>query len=80
MAQKKHAQAIEVPYTSLQPATLRAVIEEFVTRHTTDYGERERSLDERCDPTARAGRGQRRVRWRNGQGEHRRGTMRCHSA
>jgi uncharacterized protein YheU (UPF0270 family) len=38
---------IKVPYTSLQPATLRAVIEEFVTRDTTDYGMRERTLEEK---------------------------------
>jgi uncharacterized protein len=39
--------AIEVPHTSLRPATLRAVIEEFVTRDTTDYGMRERTLEEK---------------------------------
>jgi uncharacterized protein len=38
---------IEVPHTQLQPATLRAVIEEFVTRDTTDYGERECTLEEK---------------------------------
>jgi len=38
---------VEVPYTTLQPATLRAVVEEFVTRDTTDYGVRERTLEER---------------------------------
>lgn len=42
-----NAPVIEVPYTALQPATLRAVVEEFVTRDTTDYGERERSLEEK---------------------------------
>ena len=36
-----------VPYTALQPATLRAVVEEFVTRDTTDYGVRERTLEEK---------------------------------
>jgi len=40
-----NADAIEVPYTSLQPDTLRAVVEEFITRNGTDYGERERTLD-----------------------------------
>jgi uncharacterized protein YheU (UPF0270 family) len=39
--------AVEVPHTALQPATLRALVEEFVTRDTTDYGERERTLDEK---------------------------------
>jgi uncharacterized protein YheU (UPF0270 family) len=38
---------IEVPCISLQPATLRAVVEEFVTRATTDYDERERTLEEK---------------------------------
>lgn len=47
MNEDEHAEAIEVPYTSLQPATLRALIEEFVTRDTTDYGERERTLEEK---------------------------------
>jgi uncharacterized protein YheU (UPF0270 family) len=53
MTEQEHAQAVEVPYTSLQPTTLRAVIEEFVTRDTTDYGERERSLDEKVDDVMR---------------------------
>jgi uncharacterized protein YheU (UPF0270 family) len=37
--------AIAIPYDSLQPDTLRAVVEEFITRNGTDYGERERTLD-----------------------------------
>ena len=41
------ADAIESPFDSLQPETLRAVIEEFITRHGTDYGEHERTLDEK---------------------------------
>jgi uncharacterized protein YheU (UPF0270 family) len=49
MPEKENAQASVVPYTSLQPATLRAVIDEFVTRDTTDYGDRERSLDEKVE-------------------------------
>jgi len=36
---------VEIPHDSLQPDTLRAVIEEFITRAGTDYGERERSLE-----------------------------------
>jgi uncharacterized protein len=47
MNEHDRAAAIEVPYTSLQPSTLRAVIEEFVTRDTTDYGERERTLEQK---------------------------------
>lgn len=32
---------VEVPHTELAPATLRAVIESFVLREGTDYGERD---------------------------------------
>jgi uncharacterized protein YheU (UPF0270 family) len=38
---------ILVDYMSLQPATLRSLIEDFVTRGGTDYGETEISLDQR---------------------------------
>jgi uncharacterized protein len=38
---------MEVPHASLQADTLRAVVEEFVTRAGTDYGERERTLEEK---------------------------------
>ncbi len=33
--------AIKVPYDQLSPEALHGVIEEFVTRDGTDYGERE---------------------------------------
>jgi uncharacterized protein len=36
---------MKVPYEQLQPETLRALIEEFVTRSGTDYGTREASLE-----------------------------------
>jgi uncharacterized protein YheU (UPF0270 family) len=32
---------MDIPYQELQPETLRALIEEFITREGTDYGERE---------------------------------------
>jgi uncharacterized protein YheU (UPF0270 family) len=32
---------VEVPHTELPPATLQAVIESFVLREGTDYGERD---------------------------------------
>ena len=32
---------VEIPHTELAPATLRAVIESFVLREGTDYGERD---------------------------------------
>lgn len=38
---------VEVPWTSLRPEALRGLVEEFVTRDGTDYGVRERSLEER---------------------------------
>lgn len=36
-----------VPYTELSPDILRAVIESFVLREGTDYGEREISLEQK---------------------------------
>ena len=44
---RNNTEAVEVPYTSLLADTLRAVIEEFITRAGTDYGERERTLEEK---------------------------------
>ena len=38
---------VNVPHTALAPDVLRAVIESFVLREGTDYGERELSLDEK---------------------------------
>ncbi len=38
---------VEVPWTELPAATLRAVAEEFCTRDGTDYAAVEMSLDER---------------------------------
>jgi uncharacterized protein YheU (UPF0270 family) len=44
---------MEVPYASLQTDTLRRVVEEFVTRAGTDYGERERTLEEKIADVVR---------------------------
>ncbi len=38
---------IEVPHTALAEDLLRALIESFVLREGTDYGERELSLDDK---------------------------------
>lgn len=38
---------VEVPWRSLSGEALRGLVEEFVTRDGTDYGVRERTLDER---------------------------------
>jgi uncharacterized protein len=39
--------SVTVPHTALAPDILRAVIESFVRREGTDYGERELTLDEK---------------------------------
>ena len=41
--------ATEVPLEALEPGTLRRLAEEFVTRDGTDYGLRERSLEEKVE-------------------------------
>jgi len=41
------AEAIVVPYGELSPEALRGVIEAFVLREGTDYGEREFSLEQK---------------------------------
>ena len=38
---------VKVPHGALKPATLEALVEEFVTREGTDYGEREHTLEEK---------------------------------
>ena len=38
---------VMVPHTELEPDVLRAVIESFVLREGTDYGEYEYSLDQK---------------------------------
>ena len=38
---------MEIPYTALPAETLTAVIEDFITREGTDYGDREYTLEEK---------------------------------
>jgi hypothetical protein len=38
---------MDIPWQNLEPDTLRALIEEFVTRSGTDYGDKEISLETR---------------------------------
>ena len=38
---------MEIPHTALAPATLRNLVEEFVTREGTDYGSQVFSLDDK---------------------------------
>jgi uncharacterized protein len=44
---QQNADRIEVAYTDLSPEALRGVLESFVLREGTDYGEREYSLQEK---------------------------------
>ncbi len=37
---------MRIPHTKLSPATLRAVVQEFVTRDGTDYSSVERRIEE----------------------------------
>ena len=45
--EKSAGQPVEVPHTELAPDVLRAVIESFVLREGTDYGESELTLDQK---------------------------------
>ena len=38
---------MQIPYQQLSDAALRGIIEEFITREGTDYGEREYSLEDK---------------------------------
>ena len=44
---------IEVPLDALSAAALRGLVEEFVNREGTDYGLRERTLDEKVGDVMR---------------------------
>ena len=55
-------ESVEVPHDGLAPETLRNLIEEFVTRDGTDYGDVERSLDSKvAEVRAQLERGEARV-------------------
>ncbi len=41
------AQFVEVPLQRLQPDILQALLEEYASRDGTDYGEQERTLEEK---------------------------------
>ncbi len=51
--EESSSEPIVVPYASLAPETLRAVAEEFVTREGTDYGAREKSLEQKIEDVLR---------------------------
>jgi uncharacterized protein YheU (UPF0270 family) len=44
---------IEIPASELPPETLRAIIESFIMREGTDYGDAEYSLDNKVDQVRR---------------------------
>ena len=48
------ARFVQVPPGELSPEALAGLLEEFVSRDGTDYGERELSLDEKRDRLQRA--------------------------
>jgi uncharacterized protein YheU (UPF0270 family) len=47
MMENETPEPIDVPYTELPPDLLHAVIESFVLREGTDYGEKEISLEDK---------------------------------
>lgn len=44
---------MDIPWKQLKPETLRALIEEFVLREGTDYGEKEIELDSKVEQVHR---------------------------
>ena len=40
---------MKIPASALSPESLRGIIEEYVTREGTEYGDRDYSLDEKVD-------------------------------
>jgi uncharacterized protein YheU (UPF0270 family) len=40
---------MKIPYQQLAPETLHSLVEEFVTRNGTDYGEHEISLEQKVE-------------------------------
>jgi uncharacterized protein YheU (UPF0270 family) len=44
---RESPESVMVPYAELDPELLRAVVESYVLREGTDYGEKEYSLDEK---------------------------------
>jgi uncharacterized protein YheU (UPF0270 family) len=43
--EEEDSKPVEVPHSELAPETLRAVVESFVLREGTDYGDTDLSLD-----------------------------------
>jgi uncharacterized protein len=47
MEPNEHPEPVVIPHTELSPEALAGVVESFVLREGTDYGEREYSLEEK---------------------------------
>ena len=45
MSEEEDSKPVEIPHTELAPETLRAVVESFVLREGTDYGESDVPLE-----------------------------------
>jgi uncharacterized protein YheU (UPF0270 family) len=45
VSEEKDSKPVEIPHAELAPETLRAVLESFVLREGTDYGERDVPLE-----------------------------------
>ena len=41
----RYTNSMQIPHTKLSPATLRAIVQEFVTRDGTDYSSIERRIE-----------------------------------
>jgi uncharacterized protein YheU (UPF0270 family) len=53
MPSEETPEPVEVPYGELPPELLHAVVESFVLREGTDYGEKEFSLEAKVDGVIR---------------------------
>ena len=53
MPEDPSTEPVVVPYTELSEEALRGVLESFVLREGTDYGEREFSLDQKVEHVTR---------------------------
>lgn len=61
--------AVEVPHALLSPQALRGLLESVVLREGTDYGERERTLEQKVDEIlARLRRNEARIMFEFGTG------------
>lgn len=49
----KTQEIVHVPHSELAPDVLRSLVESFVLREGTDYGERELSLDQKVEHVMR---------------------------